>query len=126
MSKIYDEYLKLKEKDKSKLYLFKSGKFYIFVGDDCDIINEYVVLKKTNFSNETMKCGFPENVLDDYLRVFNNHHLNVEVIKELSMLSNPTDIINKLNKYVKNLDLNQITPIEALNHLAKIKELLDE
>lgn len=30
MSKLYNEYLKLKEKDNNKLYLFKSGKFYIF------------------------------------------------------------------------------------------------
>ena len=58
MSKIYNEYLKLKAQNADKLYLFKSGKFYIFVGEDCDTINNYVVLKKTNFSQESQKCGF--------------------------------------------------------------------
>ena len=46
MSKIICKYLELKKQNPKKLYLFKSGKFYIFVGEDCDFINEYVVLKK--------------------------------------------------------------------------------
>lgn len=36
VSKIYAKYLELKEKNPNKLYLFKSGKFYIFIADDCD------------------------------------------------------------------------------------------
>ena len=43
MSKIYNEYLRLKKDDSNKLYLFKSGKFYIFLGEDCDLINECLV-----------------------------------------------------------------------------------
>ena len=122
MSKIYNEYLKLKAQNANKLYLFKSGKFYIFVGDDCDIINNYVVLKKTNFSQESQKCGFPETVLDDYLRVFKNHNLDIEVVKEFST---DNDKVNpKLSKYIKNIDINKITPLEAFSHLVKIKEIL--
>ena len=126
MSKIYNMYLKLKEKDHDKLYLFKVGKFYIFLGEDCDTINDYVVLKKTKFSSETQKCGFPESVLDDYLRVFNNQHLNIEIVKDISSLNNPEEVINKINKYYKNIDLNNINLAEALTHLNKIKELLNE
>ena len=46
MSKLIEKYNELKEKDKDKLYLFKSGKFYIFLCDDADYINEYVKRRK--------------------------------------------------------------------------------
>ena len=70
MSKIYNKYLELKNNNPKKLYLFHSGKFYIFLADDADIINQYVVLKKTKFTKEIYKCGFPDSVIDDYKRVF--------------------------------------------------------
>lgn len=114
MSKIYEEYLRLKEKDNNKLYLFRSGKFYIFVGDDCDLINEYVVLKKTPFSKETYKCGFPNNSLEQYLRVFNNHKLNVDIIEDVEEI----DIITEL----KNIDINNITPMDALKIIESWKK----
>lgn len=120
MSKIYLKYLELKQNNPNKLYLFKSGKFYIFVGDDCDIINNYVVLKKTKFSNESDKCGFPENVLNDYLRVFKNHNLDIEVINDVSLNKD-----NLLYNYIENIDINTITPLESLNYLKKIKELIN-
>ncbi len=120
MSKIYLKYLELKQNNPNKLYLFKSGKFYIFVGDDCDIINNYVVLKKTKFSNESDKCGFPENVLNDYLRVFKNHNLDIAVINDVSLNKD-----NLLYNYIENIDINTITPLESLNYLKKIKELIN-
>ena len=43
MGKIVDEYEKIKAKDKETLLLFKMGKFYIFIGDDADYINKYMV-----------------------------------------------------------------------------------
>lgn len=118
MSKIYAKYLELKENDDTKLYLFKSGKFYIFIADDCDLINEYVVLKKVKFTNDVYKCGFPENVLDDYLRVFKNHNLNVEVVENTKL--------NNLSVYeiINNTDINKITPIEALKILENLKEIV--
>ena len=77
--KIYDKYLELKNLNKNKLYLFKSGNFYIFLADDADKINEYMVLKKTPYNKEIMKCGFPVNSVDSYMKVFNNHKLDIEV-----------------------------------------------
>lgn len=119
MSKIYAKYLELKEKNPNKLYLFKSGKFYIFIADDCDKINEYMVLKKVKFCNETYKCGFPENVLEDYLRVFSNHKLDIELVEN-------TDISgNTVHEIIKNTDINKITPIEALKILEKLKEIVN-
>ena len=51
-----------------------------------------MVLKKTPFSKDYMKCGFPKSALDSYLKVFNNIKLNVEVINEIS---NPLDELKK-------------------------------
>ncbi len=119
MSKIYDKYLELKAIDNDKMYLFKSGKFYIFVSEDCDKINNYVVLKKVKLSNEIQKCGFPENVLDEYLRVFKNHNLNIEIIKDFTLLNKK----ETLEDFILNIDINTITPIEALELLNRIKEI---
>lgn len=119
MSKIYSKYIKLKEKDPDKLYLFRSGKFYIFIADDCDKINEYMVLKKVKFCNETYKCGFPENVLEDYLRVFSNHKLDIELVENIDISG------NTIHEIIKNTDINKITPIEALKILEKLKEIVN-
>lgn len=58
MSEIYSKYVKLKEKDKETMYLFKSGNFYIFLGEDADKINEYVVLKKRFFVKKHKNAAF--------------------------------------------------------------------
>ena len=116
MSKLYDEYLKLKEKDKNKLYLFRCGNFYIFIGNDCDYINEYIVLKKVKFTNEIYKCGFPVNSIDNYMRVFKNHNLDIEIVEKLK--NNEKNVIEIL----KTIDVNNITPIEALIKLKELKE----
>ena len=92
MSKIIDEYIRLHKKDPNKLYLFLCGNFYIFIGNDADYVTNYMVLKKTVFSKDYIKCGFPKSSLDSYLKVFNNIKLNVEVINEIS---NPLDELKK-------------------------------
>lgn len=120
MSKIYNEYLRLKNIDNSKIYLFRSGNFYIFVGDDCDLINENVVLKKTSFSKETYKCGFPINSLEQYLKVFNNHKLNIQIVEEID-----EKVYEKtLTELIRKIDINNITPIEAILTLKKLKDLV--
>mgnify|MGYP002706924393 FL=1 len=119
LSVIYQKYLQLKKEDANKLYLFKSGKFYIFVGKDCDTINDYVVLKKVKFSSESYKCGFPADVLDNYIRVFKNHNLDVEVIDSLK-----TNIDDSIKEKIINLDIDSITPLQALNILKDVKEKL--
>ena len=122
MSKIYNKYLELKKENSEKMYLFKCGKFYIFLADDCDKINEFIVLKKTKFSNECMKCGFPMNVLDEYLRVFHNQNLPIEIVENIS---NETSQ-NKIIKLIESIDIDNMTPIEALLFLRKIKDEICE
>lgn len=121
MSKIYEKYLELKAIDKDKMYLFHSGKFYIFIADDADKINDYIVLKKTPFCKEALKCGFPDTSLNDYLRVFNNHMLNIEVIEKIV---EDSDINKDIISYLYNIDLDNITPMDALLHLKYLKDLV--
>lgn len=77
MSKIYDNYLKLKKSNSNKYYLFKSGSFYIFIDEDAKKISEITTLKPTNLTNDIVKCGFPKSALDKYMSIFKN--LNIDI-----------------------------------------------
>lgn len=115
MGKVVNEYLRLKRIDKDKLYLFKVGSFYIFLGEDADYINNYMVLKKTKFSADLDKCGFPVNSIEDYLRVFRNLKLNVEVIDQV-----PDENIELL---FKDLNIDEISLEDARGLLKELKTL---
>lgn len=131
MSKLYDKYLILKKEEPNKLYLFRCGKFYIFLEEDCEFINDYVVLKKTPFSKDVLKCGFPDQSLENYMRVFNNLNLNVEIIedegfKKSSKILDSKKLEEDVIKEIKKINLNKTTPIDALKFLNKIKDELND
>lgn len=131
MSKIYNEYLKLKQDNPDKLYLFHNGKFYIFISEDADTINQYVVLKQTKFTNEVNKCGFPDVKLEDYMRVFHNHKLDIQIVetKEIEEIIKKNEIPKKyikLEQKLKNIDINTLTPLEAINFLYELKVILND
>ena len=84
MSKVVNEYKMLKQNNKDCLYLFRLGRFYCFIGEDAEKINNYMVLKKTKFSNEYDKCGFPVDRIDAYKRVFKNLNLKVRIIDDIN------------------------------------------
>ena len=113
MSKIISEYLRLKRKNKDKLYLFKTGNFYIFLGDDAHYVNDYMVLKITKFSNDYDKCGFPISKIDDYKKVFKNINLDVEIIDDYNAY-------NPIEKLMK-MDIDLLNKEEAIDLLKDIK-----
>lgn len=123
MSKLYLEYLKRKNKNNDKYYLFKSGLFYIFIDEDARNISKITPLNITNLSNEIVKCGFPSNSLEKYLNIFKNLGLDVEIINEIKKDTNE-NISKKVIKKIKNLDIDTLTPIKALNILNELKGLL--
>jgi len=96
MSKLYDLYLKKKNENNNKYYLFKNGMFYIFIDDDARYVSNVTLLKLTNYGKDTVKCGFSESKLDNYLELF------------------------------KNLDIDKITPVKALNILYELRGMLNE
>ena len=124
MSKIYNKYLDAK--DNNKLYLFHCGNFYIFLADDADLINNYVVLKRTKFTKDIMKCGFPVGSKEEYLKVFHNQGLVIDIIENPLL---PEDI-NERERVVmdtlKSVKIDNLTPIEAMNKLKELQEMCYE
>lgn len=58
MSKLYEKYKNLKSENATKLYLFKSGIFYIFLDEDAIKMSNLLNLKLTNLNETIVKCGF--------------------------------------------------------------------
>lgn len=59
MSKLYEKYKSLKSENNDKLYLFKSGIFYIFLDEDAKKMSNFLNLKLTNLNESICKCRFP-------------------------------------------------------------------
>ena len=114
---MYDKYIELKGQNNNKLYLFKSGIFYIFLEDDAIKINKYINLKLTNFGSNHIKCGFPDNSYDKYMNIFKRLNLDIEEVKS----NNDLDSNYILNR-IKDIDINKLTPLEAFNIIRELKE----
>ena len=127
MSKLYDEYRKLKIKDENKLYIFKSGMFYIALEEDAKTLSEMFDFKIVKLNENVVKSGFPISRLEYYLELLNKRNINFEIIDgNYSKIENYEDYMNncKLKKiiiYINNLDLDNVTFKEAYNYLEKLK-----
>lgn len=84
MSKLFNKYVQLKKQDSSKIYLFKSGIFYLFIDDDAIKMSTYLNLKLTKLNENIFKCGFPTNSLTKYLDIFKNFNLNISIIDNIN------------------------------------------
>lgn len=122
---MYEMYLRLKEKDSSKLYLFKVGVFYIFLEEDALEVIKYTTLKLTNYSKNVVKCGFPKTSLDKYMSIFSNINLNVVIVEDntLIQIRQNSSLDNYLNE-IAQMNIDEMKPIECINVLNKLKELL--
>ena len=95
MSKLYVEYLKLKSENTDKLYLFKSGIFYIAIEDDAKKLSELFNFKLTNLNNTVMKCGFPQKRLEFYIDKLNSLNILFEIVDlNYSKVDNYSDYLN--------------------------------
>lgn len=103
MSKLYNKYIELKEKKTDDIYLFKSGMFYIALEDDALKLSEKLKLKLTNFGNKTLKCGFPQNSLNTYLKLFEENNIKYVIIENTTSDINKTQI-NKINSKLTNFN----------------------
>ena len=122
MSKLYMKYLEKKNIDKDKYYLFECGMFYIFIDDDAYKISKYVPFKITKLNENIVKCGFPKNSIDKYIEIFNNLELDIEIVNN----NDKDGINNKIIKMIKDIDIDNISPLKAIEILYKFKELLNE
>lgn len=131
MSKLYVEYLKLKSENTDKLYLFKSGIFYIAIEDDAKKLSELFNFKLTNLNNTVMKCGFPQKRLEFYIDKLNSLDILFEIIdSNYSKVDNYSDYLNnnKIKDIIKSIiqiDMNNISFKESFEFLEKTKTELE-
>ncbi len=79
-SKLYHTYVSLKIQRPYKKYLFKSGIFYIFIDDDAKELHKILNLKLGNLNSKIVKCGFPVNSLDKYMKILTQFGYSVEIV----------------------------------------------
>ena len=116
MSKTYEKYLKLKRNNEETIYLFKSGIFYIALAEDAIFLNKKFEFKLSNFNNEIKKCGFPVKSIKKYQEMFDENKIKYEIVKD----SDKDSVVKVLEK----VDLDNLTPLEALNIIGRLKEML--
>lgn len=132
MSKLYNYYLKLKEKDYETLYLFKSGIFYIFISEDAELISGLTGLKLSNLNQDIIKCGFPRNSLEKYMNLFMENDLKVLIVDNNKVINYDEQYLENVKvidfiKKIKRTDINSLSPLDALKILDKFKkDIIDD
>ena len=140
MSKLLTTYTNLKKQDNETFYLFKIGLFYNFINEDASIMSNLLHLKITkirkkesrkitNLSPAIIKCGFPNNSFDKYMKVLLSLPYKIKIIDSLE---NNTlfELKNfETNKKIKEfifkiseIDVNNISITEAYSLLDDLQE----
>ncbi len=129
MSKLLTTYTNLKKQDNETFYLFKIGLFYNFINEDASIMSNLLHLKITNLSPAIIKCGFPNNSFDKYMKVLLSLPYKIKIIDSLE---NNTlfELKNfETNKKIKEfifkiseIDVNNISITEAYSLLEDLQE----
>lgn len=129
MSKLLSLYTNLKKQDNETFYLFKVGLFYNFINDDATIMSCLLHLKLTTLSSSIIKCGFPCNSFDKYMRTLMTLPYKVKVIDSLEN-NTMYDIKNfEKNKQVKNfvfkiasINIDNVSVTEAYTLLDELQK----
>ena len=132
MSKLYQIYEELKDKDSEKIYIFKSGMFYICLEEDAKKISEIFGFKIAKLNENTIKAGFPISRLEYYINQLESRKIIFEIVdNNYSKIENYEDYMNnnKLKSIVKEIrrvDLNKLSFRKAYDILEKIKREVEE
>ena len=130
MSKLYNKYQKLKQIDSSKIYLFKSGIFYLFLDKDAIQISQILGLKLTALNENIQKCGFPVSKLSKYTELLEHCNLEYQIVDEnLNSIHLQQDYIKQndvisIIESIKKVDLNKLSPIQAFELIRNYHETL--
>ena len=126
MSKLYSEYQKLKAKNSEKIYLFKSGIFYISLDEDAKKLSELFNFKITNLNENVIKVGFPLKRLEFYIEKLKQNKIDFEIIdNNYIKIDNYSDYyknenIKSIINYVIELDMNEISFKQAFEILSNL------
>lgn len=128
MSKSLNQFNDLKKQDASSIYIFRVGIFYNILNEDAHILNEKLGLKITNLSPDIEKCGFPINSLSKYKSKLDNFNIKYVIVDEIPKSTiteyyNNIEIKKIINK-IRDLDINNISTIDALNILNDVHQKL--
>ena len=128
MSKLYDKFLNLKNENNEKLYLFKSGIFFIALNQDAKQLSDIFGFKITNLNDTVTKCGFPSKRIDYYSSLLDKMNIDFDIIdSSISTITSTKDYINSYNfddiiDFLTNIDFNNITFKEAFETLYDLSE----
>lgn len=133
LSKLYKSYINLKKSNPEKIYIFKSGMFYIGLQEDAKKLSEIFGFKITNLNEEVVKAGFPQNRLEHYVSKLNEiNDINFEIIdSDYGKIENYNDYLNN-NKMkfiiddILKLDLDDTTFRQAFDILSNLKLKVEE
>lgn len=111
MSKLLNLYSKLKKEDNSKLYLFKSGIFYIALDDDALTLSDLFDFKLIDLNANSIKCGFPISKISYYSHLLNLNNINFKIIdpNEPLVINNIPSSYEPIIQEILNIDFNNIT-----------------
>lgn len=119
MSKLYEKYKKLKDKE-DIVYIFKVGMFYIILDKDANMVSDILNLKLIPLNSEIIKCGFPINSLDKYERILKDNKIKYKIIENYEENKDLNKYLNKIKKY----NIDNITGIKAMELIYELKEIL--
>lgn len=132
MSKLYNKYLALKQADSSKMYLFKSGIFYLFIADDAIYVSDKLGLKLTNLNESVQKCGFPTSNLSKYIQLFEDVNIPYQIVDEnLNSVNLQKEYIESIEiisvvETIKKLNIDKLSPIQAFTLLLDFQKKLND
>lgn len=132
MSKLYKSYEKLKEKEPEKMYIMKSGMFYICLDEDAKKLSEIFGFKITKLNENVIKSGFPTTRLSYYIEQLAKRKIPFEIVdNDYSKIENYEDYMNNnkiknIVKTIKDIDLDNISFRESYEILTNIKNELEK
>ncbi len=126
MSKLFNEYKRLKEIDSNTLYLFESGTFYYALSEDAEIINKLFGYKILAFGKQTIKAAFPKSTLENRKHFFEINNIKYKIIKNENCNNNFFTLSAEENilAEIKQLDMNNISPLTAFKKLLEYQNKL--
>ena len=132
MSKLLNQYLSLKKKNKDIIYLIRVGIFYNIINEDAYILSKELDLKITELGPNISKCGFPCNQIEKYTNLLEQKNIKYQIIDnnyQESKIKNNEDYFNNIHlkqivDKILNIDFNNITYKDSFDKLQNIQEEL--
>lgn len=130
MSKLYNEYLKLKSDFSSDILLFKSGIFYIALDVDAVQLSELFNFKLTKLNEDVVKCGFPQTRLSYYSKLLTKDNVPFKIVDTITYKPHTYSDFMKNAEFeemilkLSEIDMNNTTCLEAFNLLYEFSEII--